>query len=453
MDTASLREAVTAALAEMEAALDAIQNPQEGADIEALERKFTEAEERHAAAIKSYERAVKVEEARKAAPVDPLPVDDEPVAEERTREIPSVSITREERTYEAHKPISYFRDLFRAQVMNDPKAWERLNQHGHEVRVDKRDVVSTPTTGGADAFVPPLHLVDDYSPYLRGTRVTANLIGSRALPGGTDSITVPRVTTGVSVASQSAQLQNLSETDLIATPVSASVETLGGLQDISVQALEQSALSAGMDSLIYGELRADYDRELDQQVINGSGSSGEITGLLSLTGETAVTWTEATPTVAALFPKVVDCIQQVHTARLQQVTALIMHPRRWAWITTGLDSSNRPLVVPTVNNPENTLGVGNQGAEGPVGNIAGVPVYLDANIPITISSTQDCIIALRASDPLLWEGTPVLESFRSPLSQNAGVRFRLYNYVAFLGNHRPEGVGHIQGSGLTTPSF
>jgi HK97 family phage major capsid protein len=447
-DLTSLREAIDGALSEWENAIEAFENPQEGADVDALERSMNDAEKRHSAAVAAFQRAEKVAEARKNLPVEP--VADEPEVRAAT---PSVSIVSEERTYEAHKPLSYFRDLFRAQEKGDRKAQERIERHAHEVRVDKRDVESTGTTGGADAFVPPLHLVDEYAEYVRGARVTANLIGSKPLPAGTDSITVPRVTTGVSVAAQTAQLQNFSETDLIATPITANVETIGGIQDISVQALEQSALSSGMDSLIYRELRADYDRILDTYVINGSGSSGQFTGLLALTGENAVTYTATTPTVAGLFPKIVDMIQQIHSGRLQTADAIVMHPRRWAWITTGLDSSNRPLVVPAVNNPQNAYGVGVQGAEGAVGNIAGVNVYLDANIPVTLSSTRDVIVGLRSSDPLLFEGTPTIESFRSIGSQNGYVRFRLYNYACFLANQWPESVGHIQGTGLDTPSF
>lgn len=455
MDLSSLRETVSAALADMEAALDAIQNPQEGADADALERKFDEAETRHASAVKALERASKIQEARASLPVAPVAAEPDAPAEPEARAAatPAVQILSEEHTYEAHKPTSWFRDMFRAQERNDRQAQDRLERHASEVRVDKRDVESTGTTGGADAFVPPLHLVDEYAEYVRGARVTASLIGSRPLPSGTDSITVPRVTTGVSVAAQTAQLQNFSETDLIATPVTANVETIGGIQDISVQALEQSALSAGMDSLIYRELRADYDRILDTYVINGSGSSGQFTGLLSLTGENAVTYTATTPTVAGLFPKIVDMIQQIHSGRLQTADAIVMHPRRWAWLTTGLDSSNRPLIVPSINNPQNVIGTGGQGAEGAVGNIAGVNVYLDANIPTTLSSTRDCIVGLRSSDPLLFEGTPTVESFRSVGSQNGYVRFRLYNFACFLANQWPESVGHIQGTGLDTPSF
>lgn len=453
MDTSALREAVDSAFAEMEAALEATLNPQEGADLDALERKFTEAEERHASAMKSLERAEKVAEARSNLPVEPAVE-----TEVEERELPRVEITREERTYEPHKTTSWFRDVAVASVKNDRSAWERLERHAGEVRVDGRnknvrDVTSTATTGGADAFVPPLHLVDEYAEYVRGSRVVANLIGSRPLPSGTDSITVPRITTGVAVAAQSAQLSNFQETDMIATPVTANVETIGGIQDVSLQALEQSALSGGLDSLIYRELRADYDRIVDTYVINGSGSSGQFTGLLGLTGENAVTYTATTPTIAGVYSKIADVLQQIHSGRLQAADAIVMHPRRFGWLLAQTDTDSRPLVVGAGNGPSNAVAVGGAAAEGPVATIQGVPVYLDANIPTTISSTQDCIIALRSSDPLLFESTPVLESFRSPGSQNGYVRFRLYAYGCFLANHWPESVGHIQGAGLDAPSF
>lgn len=443
----SAREAVKAALADMEAALEAVQNPQPGADIDALERSFDEAEKRHADAVRAHERASKVAEARAAAPIAVEEPVEAPVVEER--ELPRVEITRDEPTY--HKgnirERSYFRDLLLWQRDQDPSATERISRHGTEVRT----VTSTATTGGADAFVPPVYLTDDYAMFVRGQKITANLIGEAELPAGTDSITWPQVTTGTTEAAQDGQLGTFSNTDFIATPVSASVFTIGGTQSISLQALEQSPLAGGLDQFIYRDLAAAHAAALDQYVINGSGSSGQPTGLLNVSSINAVTYTTSTPTAAGIYSAIQNAISQVHTNRLAPATAIVMHPRRWSWLVAQADSTGRPLVAPV--SPYNNMGDFGQASEGAVGSMAGLPVYLDANVPTTLSSTQDAIIVFRETDQRLFSSPVRLEGFRAAGITTGYVTFRLYNYGLFFGGLYPKATSKITGTGLTTPSF
>jgi hypothetical protein len=35
----------------------------------------------------------------------------------------------------------------------------------------------------------------------------------------------------------------------------------------------------------------------------------------------------------------------------------VMHPRRWSWLLTLLDTQQRPPFVPTANAPSNALGI------------------------------------------------------------------------------------------------
>ncbi len=60
-----------------------------------------------------------------------------------------------------------------------------------------------------------------------------------------------------------------------------------------------------------------------------------------------MTYTDATPTVLELYPKVADPIHQAAVGRRLAPTAIVMHPRRWAWITASLGTQGRPLVVPS----------------------------------------------------------------------------------------------------------
>ena len=54
----------------------------------------------------------------------------------------------------------------------------------------------------------------------------------------------------------------------------------------------------------------------------------------------------------------IDAIQKINSNRFAPATAILMHPRRWAFLSAGVDGQNRPLVLPAGNQPKNTYGVG-----------------------------------------------------------------------------------------------
>lgn len=313
------------------------------------------------------------------------------------------------------------------------------------------------TDGQGGYFVPPLWLVDQYVALQRAGRVIANSVRNLTLPGGTDSINVPKVNTGTAVAAQTADAASVQSTDMTDTTISAPVRTLAGQQDIAIQLLDQSPIS--FDEVIFQDLMADYNQKLDVQVIRGTGLNGQVTGFTGVSGIVAVTYTDATPTVPELYPNLPAVLSQMTTARFLPPTAWFMHPRRWYWMLSALDSSNRPLVVPTDAGPFNAdalqLGVD---AEGPVGRLLGLPVLLDPNITTAATGgaqtggNQDEIYALRTPDLYLWEGTMRTRTLTEVLSGTLQVRLQIYNYMAFLGSRYASSIGKISDTGLAAPS-
>ena len=302
--------------------------------------------------------------------------------------------------------------------------------------------------------MPPAYLVNDYIAKARAGRVTADLCSKFALPGGTDSINFPAITTGTANAAQASQNSALQETNLVTATVTAPVTTIGGIQDVSVQLVEQSPIA--FDQVIFADLAASHAQAVGNAVINGTGSSGTLEGFVNADTVNTITYTDASPTAAETVAKIADGIQQVATSRFLPADAIVMHPRRWYALASGGDGSQRPLVVPTAQ-AQNTFGTsGDVVAEGPAGNILGLPVYLDPNIAVNsgAGTNQDIIIISRFADAYLFEGTPKAEVFRETLSAEATVRFRLYNYVA-LTVERYVGVNTsiVSGTGLVTPTF
>ena len=435
-----LTRAHNVAVEEMHAAAAAIETADESADLDALQGEFD-------GKLEAAERAAGVVEQRQAvmAARDAMTV--KPVADVK------VEVISNEQVYRPDRPErSYFRDLYLSKTKGDREATDRLSSHSLAVATEQRDINTTDTSGGD--FVPPAYLVNDYIAKARAGRVTADLCSKFALPGGTDSINFPAITTGTASAAQASQNSALQETNLVTATVTAPVTTIGGIQDVSVQLVEQSPIA--FDQVIFADLAASHAQAVGNAVINGTGSSGTLEGFVNADTVNTITYTDASPTAAETVAKIADGIQQVATARFLPADAIVMHPRRWYALSAGVDGSQRPLVVPTAQ-AQNTFGTSEGvAAEGAVGNILGLPVYLDPNIATNTgaSTNQDIIIISRFADAYLFEGTPKAEVFRETLSAEATVRFRLYNFVAFTAE-RYVGVNTsiVSGTGLVTPTF
>lgn len=360
-----------------------------------------------------------------------------------------VTVVSEPETYRKGGQQSYFRDLYRAQVNGARDSIERLARNDREVQEQR---ALTTTDGSVGEFVPPLWMVQDYVRLARAGRVAADRVRSQALPSGTDSINLPKIASGTAVAEQATQNSAVQNTDATSTSVTATVATIAGQQVISQQALDQSPIN--LDDILLADLAADYAVKLDTFVLNNNAANKR--GLLNVSGLNAITYTDATPTVAELYPKVADGVQQIHTGRFMPPDTILMHPRRWAWLTAAVDTAGRPLVVPAANIPQNTLAaMGAVASEGFVGTLQGLPVYVDPNIPINLGAgtNEDRIIILRADDVILFEGSPRAEAFRETKADQLSVLLRFYNYAALHSERYPKSISVISGTGLITPTF
>jgi HK97 family phage major capsid protein len=363
---------------------------------------------------------------------------------------------------------SYFRDLYLAKRQGDRDAMERLRRNDKMVaaeiqerarkgdrRAEQRALSTTNGAGGE--LVPPLWLEDEFVKLARPGRVTADRVVPGDVPPGTDSINIPKMLTGTAVAVQATQNSGVQQTDATTGSVASPVITLAGGQTIAMQLVEQSPLN--VDDLILGDLAADYAQKLDVQVLSGSGSSGQATGLLTLSGTNSIAWTQATPALGGaggMYSSLGAAISAIHTTRYQPPNCIVMHPRRWAWALAQSDSSNRPMVVPQGQGPFNAAGQpGAIAAEGYVGEMLGLPVYADANLPTNLGTgtNQDVILVMRASDVFLWEGNVRAEAFEQTYAQQLSLFVRLYNYVSFQPGRYPKAIAAVTGTGSVTPAF
>jgi len=451
--TERARAAYEAAVERMHTCLRVIDDAADDADLDALQQEADDAVADVERTRATLDRAEQLDRARHQHPAPTAPTGN---PGQRT---PEARVTEDrELTYRQDRG-HFFADAYRAQHYGDQDARDRLQRHAQEMDVVHRDrgiQLRDVGTGAFAGLTVPQYLIDLYAPIAKAGRPYANSVRGLPLPASGMTLNISRITTATGVAAQASENAAVQETDIDDTLLTINVRTYAGQQDVSRQSLERSEM---VDMIVYADLVEEYHTVLDSAVINADGTSGTHLGVRSTGSIEAVTYTDASPTVAELYPKVADAIQRVNSLRFLPATAILMHPRRWGAFTAALDSSNRPLVVPQASAPMNAVGVGQAAEYGQVvGQVLGLPVITDANVPtnLGVGTNEDMIFVYRASDHLLWEegdGMPRRLRFEETLGGNLTVKLVVYGYSAFTAGRYPKATATIGGTGLVTPTF
>jgi len=356
-------------------------------------------------------------------------------------------VKSEARTYTPQAGVSFVADAYAAQFSNDFSAKERLARHMNEERIERRDVTSANFAG----LIVPQFLTDLAAPFARAGRPFLDIARKHQLPDSGLTLSISKVTTGSATAVQT-EGAAVQETNIDDTKLDVSVVTVAGQQNVSRQAIERGT---NIDSLVMADLVSAYHTNLDSLFVTTSATS--LTNVITQ----VVTYTDASPTVAELYPKLADAIQRIQTNYFAGPNFILMHPRRLAYILAAVDGQNRPLAVPVPNfNGQPAFASGN-GA--PVyGNsgytILGLPVITDANVITTngAGSNEDVIILGNSQEAHLWEqgaGEPMMLRFEQPKGSELDITMIVYGYSAFTANRYPNAFALIGGTGLVTPTF
>ena len=362
-------------------------------------------------------------------------------------------VTREERTYSSEsdaRGVSFIHDVV-ARTFGDMDASQRLARHQQEERVERGSGLESRAIGTSalGALVVPQYLTDLVAPVARAGRPLADICNIMPLPAEGMTVEIPRITTGTSAAVQATQNSSVSETNLDETTLSVPVVTIAGQQTVSVQALSRGR---GTEQVIIRDLFAAYNTALDAQLIAGSGQNGQHLGILNTSSIQAVTFTDTTPTAVELYPKLFDLIQKVQSGFYGGISHFVMHPRRWNWLAAAVSSSSPFLQINT--NPQGAAGqFGAPSYGGIVGNVAGVPVLLDANIAVTTATNQDTIYGVTAAELHLWEDAGAPLFIRVDQASSLGVTIAAFGFTSFTAGRAPAAHGKISGAGLATPTF
>jgi HK97 family phage major capsid protein len=372
------------------------------------------------------------------------------VSTPETREAGGWKVTSEEPTYHARSANSFLSDAISSEFNNNYEAAERINRYNREIVLQKRDVGTAQFAG----LVVPQYLIDLYANLARAGRPVADICRKHVLPAQGMTVNISRVTTGTAVGYQAAENDTATETNIDDTLLTVNVNTISGMQDVSKQAILRGA---NIEDVVLSDLISAYNTKLDFGILNGSGSSGEPTGMTTALTQ-VVTYTDASPTVAELYPKIVDAIQRVQSNVFAGPSHIIMHPRRLGFLLAATDTTGRPLVVPNANGPMNATGTFSGLGYGQSGqySMLGLPIITDANVTITsgTGTNEDQIFVVSADELHLWEAPqmPTYVRFEQPDGKVA-IRIVLFGFSAFTAGRRPLAGAIIGGTGLVTPTF
>jgi len=272
--------------------------------------------------------------------------------------------------------------------------------------------------------------------------VLSRLIPHFDLPPGAQSVNVPRLTVGA-ITTTPGDDSAVAQQDITDTSVTSPAATFAGQADVAMQLFEQSPIGPHLDTILFRELERAYDTELEQMLINGTGTGGQFTGILNVAGITTVTFTSGSPTASLLFPLFGQAIAAIGNKRFAPPEAVLLTTSRWAWLTTSEDTALRPFGALGFTDTDMTVTV-------PIASTEGFPTYLDDAIPITLGAggNQDTIIVCKPSDMMLFESPRHTSVMLDVLSGTMQARFQLHGYAAALLGRFPSSIAMVRGTGM-----
>jgi Phage capsid family len=133
-------------------------------------------------------------------------------------------------------------------------------------------------------------------------------------------------------------------------------EQFSGQQGVAIQLIDQSPIA--FDDVIFRDLTAAFATRVDLQVISGSGTSGQILGILQTPNIGSVTATSVD--IKGVYSAVANAVQLVHTTRFLPPDVVVMHPRRR--LRPNRPGPNRTR-TPQLNAPAGAEALGEGGVE------------------------------------------------------------------------------------------
>lgn len=363
-------------------------------------------------------------------------------------------VGREERTYHPgndRKGAQFLRDTVQ-QFLGDRTANERLARHMAEEKVERgQQITRAVGTPGFTGLTVPQYLTDFYAPAVAAMRPFADACNHHDLPADGMTVNISRITTPATVALQASENAAVANSpDMADTLLTENVQTAAGAQTLSRQAIERGT---GIEEVVMDDLFRRYATDIDSTLINQA-----TTGLAAVAN--AITYTDSAPSGEALWPKLLQGAAASEAALLgfAQPNAVIMHSRRWYWLSAQLTSQWPMFGQPGIGGVaagENLATVYGHGARGVLPN--GMVAIADNNVATNLGggTNQDEMFVVATQECHLWEdpSAPVYLRCEQPVAANLGVLVVLYGYFCYSLRRYPNANSVISGTGLIAPVF
>ena len=310
-----------------------------------------------------------------------------------------------------------------------------LEETRRRLRIAEDRALTTSTGAGGDFMMPtggpPGFIADLFALSAKALGRYAAALRHEPMPAAGTLIEAPRLTAAASVAIETDGMSD-SSTDPTTSKASEHYSFASGHVDVDRQAFDRSNL----DVVLAKELGELLGNKLDQQVLQGTGANNQLLGLLTVTGVTTTTYTDASPTAAKVLQQAITkCLSDTATARGASDGFLILcHDRRFLWLASHLGFDPGQGLT--------DVGLDATFVRGQV-----MPTNLGAG------TNQDPIIVLRREDVPLFAEAPQFRVFENPLSGNLRVRVQAFQYSAFLPDRFAAAIGVANGTGLVNPTW
>ena len=217
-------------------------------------------------------------------------------------------------------------------------------------------------------FVPTVHRGDLFIEALRAQQVLGGL-GTTYLSGLTNRISVPKMSAGANVGfvEELGDVADQSGTDAAMT---LQPRTLGGYVDISRLMLMEAV--PAIEQVIRNDLMASMADKIEYYAINGSGASGQPTGLLNTAGINNLDISSGTDVDALTWSDIIALVKLVEEDNgvvNAGAAGFLSHPAVKAKLASTAKVSSTDSVM-ILNDPWN--------------NLYGYPVAFSSNVPTTL---------------------------------------------------------------------
>ena len=335
--------------------------------------------------------------------------------------------------YTEHGKHSYFLDCARAAAGQVDGAREkRLRDHGAQVRVHReyealRAINGTDGTGGY--AIPPDWLNSVWVEAAHPGRALADAAVNMPLPPGTNQLVIPVLSTGTSMSVSTAQNSQVAEQagSITDAAITANVVTVQAQTTVSRQLLDFAPEGGGIDRWLAMDSGAAYGAELSQQLYSGSGSNGQLTGIVNWPNVLTVS---ADSSTAGFWNGIATAQQQIISNLYLPANAAFINSADWGWISATVDMSGRPLLLPHTAASD---GLARVAQESFVAQLGGLSLIVDPSVP------SGKVVVARTTELAVYEGPLNFEVNMEYGAGNMSALISAHRYVAWA-IRRPAGV-------------